>query len=435
MRRPPISACGASQTVRAMLPVCTRCYRRRWWGDLLLLLFLGTDSANALPTPPLLPRELQTAAASPSMPSPQSPSTAVFAVKDATARQMHVHIYVGRGALIGIDDGKWTAMSVQFTTGTITAVEMSHGRQISMQYALGFFQASDLTGQGLQWPNGHAAVVTFEPGTDMSAVQIDFSSLNTYVIQFEDHLCVAEDRWPCDTSTTYFGSDDGGLQPAVVAFSGNVSAGQATAYEIYVFAEAPWVLQVSIGFTQRHLINTYPDRQSNPGRSLPAPIKLFALRCALRRPPLSMTSLRLPYAYLTLTLRVRLPCTLTVRLPPRAALGLGTPILPSRLMTLTPSARTPSYAPRAAARTAHMHAPLDPALTVAQPQTSFVPTPKSNPLVAATRTGPLVCTPHHHSLSPHPHTLNSLPHDNLSPPRHVRVRDTLCTAGSAAIEI
>ena len=181
---------------------------------------------------------------------------AVFAVKDASALQMHVHVYAGKDAVIGIDDGKWKALSVQFDGGTIAAVDMSHGTpgQLSVQVAsdgeVSFFQAAELGGGGLQWPNGHAATVTFEAGTDMSAVRVDFDSINTYVVQFDDPTCELAEDSPCVTlPAIYFGSGMGVTQTAVVAFSGDATS--ANTYEVYVFAQAAEIRQVSVGFTHQ----------------------------------------------------------------------------------------------------------------------------------------------------------------------------------------
>ena len=91
---------------------------------------------------------------------------------------------------VRLDDemGEWKALSVQFSSGAIESVTVHHGSpgQITTQHSSRFFHAAELGGMGLAWPNGLAATVTFAAGTDMGAVQIDYTSLNTYVVAYED---------------------------------------------------------------------------------------------------------------------------------------------------------------------------------------------------------------------------------------------------------
>ena len=63
---------------------------------------------------------------------------------------MAVHVYAGTSAVIGADDGKWKTLSVQFSGGAITSVEMQHGTtgQITAQFSGSFFQAAELGGAG-----------------------------------------------------------------------------------------------------------------------------------------------------------------------------------------------------------------------------------------------------------------------------------------------
>lgn len=97
--------------------------------------------------------------------------------------------------------GAWKALSVQFTGGTIAAVHILHGApgQVTTQHRGGFFQAADLSGAGAAWPAGLAATVTFEAGTDMSALRIDQASMNTYAIALEDPACKPGPKAPCAT--------------------------------------------------------------------------------------------------------------------------------------------------------------------------------------------------------------------------------------------
>jgi len=107
-------------------------------------------------------------------------------------------------------EGRWKALSMQFTGGRIASVEMHHGSpgEITAQHATlrhsgSFFQAAELGGSGLDWPTGLAATVTFEAGTDLDAVKIDQGSMNTYVVQYDDPTCVHGRRSQCTTAVHY----------------------------------------------------------------------------------------------------------------------------------------------------------------------------------------------------------------------------------------
>ena len=77
------------------------------------------------------------------------------------------------------------------------------------------------------WRNGLAATVTFAPGTDMSAVTIDYASINTYVLSPVDPNCVPQLAAPCATlPAVYFNTDP---PPAVVALS---DTDEAYAYDV-----------------------------------------------------------------------------------------------------------------------------------------------------------------------------------------------------------
>jgi hypothetical protein len=96
---------------------------------------------------------------------------------------MQVHVYSGAGAVIGVADGAWKTLSVQFRNGAIASVDMQQGQPGEITAQVGassaFFQAAELGGAGRVWPNGLAATVTFAPGTDMSAVTNYYASINT----------------------------------------------------------------------------------------------------------------------------------------------------------------------------------------------------------------------------------------------------------------
>lgn len=104
-------------------------------------------------------------------------------------------------------EGRWKALSVQFAGAKIASVQMHQGigGQITTQHAGGFFLAAELGGAGLDWPNGLAATVTFEVGSNMDSVPIDFASRNTYVVQYKDPVCVPSTGTPCHTAVHFGG--------------------------------------------------------------------------------------------------------------------------------------------------------------------------------------------------------------------------------------
>ena len=173
-----------------------------------------------------------------------------------------MYVYVGDSTVLGIDDGRWKALSMQFTQAVIEDVAMKYGEgQIAVQLKANFFQAAELAGTGKAWPNGHAATVTFEAGTDMSAVRLDYGSINTYVVRTLDPNCVATVGSPCETAPAVYFHDM--PPPAVVVFSGDAGS---TRFGIYVFAEEEYIKQVSVGFTHSDveswtISNTWTDMQ------------------------------------------------------------------------------------------------------------------------------------------------------------------------------
>lgn len=109
----------------------------------------------------------------------------MYAVKSQSAAlQMDVHVASPSPT------ATWKGLSVQFNGGKIVSVEMKadHINALKAPNSL-FFMAADLGGTGFSWPMGHAATVTFEAGTDMDAVSIDYGSMNTYVVQNADPAC------------------------------------------------------------------------------------------------------------------------------------------------------------------------------------------------------------------------------------------------------
>ena len=133
--------------------------------------------------------------------------TCMSIMKDAATLQVGVH--VSRADTSDKVGGRWKAISMQFAGGKIASIKMHHGSpgQITVQHTGRFFQAAELGGNGLSWPAGLAATVTFEGDTDIAAVQIDYDSMNTYIVQHEDHGCVSSTGTPCRTAAVYFRSD------------------------------------------------------------------------------------------------------------------------------------------------------------------------------------------------------------------------------------
>jgi len=96
----------------------------------------------------------------------------------------------------------WKALSVQFSGGLIAAVEMPYGaggKIITAQHKGSFFQAADLGGSGATWGLGHAATVTFEAGTNMAALEINYGSMNSYVVLQADPHCKPAKGVTCAT--------------------------------------------------------------------------------------------------------------------------------------------------------------------------------------------------------------------------------------------
>jgi len=121
---------------------------------------------------------------------------------DSKARTAQVRFERADGAR-----GMWKAIGAQFTAGAapaqITSVVMLQGApgQIYAMHKEAFFQAADLSGAGLSWPMGIVATVTFAPETDMDALQVDYKSMNTYLVQNVDPHCVPKPGSPCKTTT------------------------------------------------------------------------------------------------------------------------------------------------------------------------------------------------------------------------------------------
>jgi len=130
--------------------------------------------------------------------------------KEPATLQVGVHVSRAGSTPSAIAmEPRWKALSIQFAGGAIASIKMHHGTpgQITTQHASSFFQAAELGGNGLSWPAGLAATVTFEGDTDIAAVQIDYDSMNTYIVQHEDHGCVSSTGTPCRTAAVYFSSD------------------------------------------------------------------------------------------------------------------------------------------------------------------------------------------------------------------------------------
>jgi len=119
--------------------------------------------------------------------------------KGASERQVEVHIHNVTEAL----SGAWKALSVQFAHGAkIASVDMPYGeagKAITAMHAGSFFQAAALGGSAAAWPIGHAATVTFEADTNMAALNIDYGSMNSYVVLQADPACKPANGAPCAT--------------------------------------------------------------------------------------------------------------------------------------------------------------------------------------------------------------------------------------------
>lgn len=120
---------------------------------------------------------------------------------------------------VSAPSGQWKALSVQFTGGMIAAIEMKQGTsgQIATQHSGRFFQAAELSGQGLSWPHGLAATVTFEAGTDLRLVNVDYDSINTYIVEQDDPRCVAGVGSHCETHLIQGGTRSSGAAEPPVA--------------------------------------------------------------------------------------------------------------------------------------------------------------------------------------------------------------------------
>jgi len=125
----------------------------------------------------------------------EAPSLVPVTFKRGTS-ETEVDVYMDKPA------AEWKGVSVQFTDGKIASVRMHQGEtgQIMAQHAGGFFQAAELGGRGLSYPaTGRVATVTFEEATDMGAMQIDYKSMNSYVVLKADPTCKLTRETKCAT--------------------------------------------------------------------------------------------------------------------------------------------------------------------------------------------------------------------------------------------
>jgi len=148
----------------------------------------------------------------------------MYATKEPAAHQMDVHVTGGphHSSSGALSDGHWKALSVKFTGGTISSVEMKHGSpgQVTAQFGGLMFQAADLSGGSHSWPAGLAATVTFDAATDVSAIEIDYHTSDTYIIQNGDGSCVPARGAPCATRPAIYPSKDSTPPSAAVAAAG-----------------------------------------------------------------------------------------------------------------------------------------------------------------------------------------------------------------------
>jgi hypothetical protein len=180
---------------------------------------------------------------------------AIFGVKDVDTRKMHIYVFAGHTRVIG-PTGKWKTLSVAFTGAIVDVVLVATSDVGTATTQLGgtFFQTADL--EGGTFFNGHAATVTFDESVDMSAVQIDLTSFNTYVVQRADHDCVPAEGSPCPAlPALYF--------PTRPGTAGWGSVVLTTAYELYAFGQAEAVTQVSMGFNHNNVDSWGSDTFGN----------------------------------------------------------------------------------------------------------------------------------------------------------------------------
>lgn len=160
-------------------------------------------------------------------------------------------------------DGKWKALSVQFSNADIVSVEMhvsgpdgtvpspTFGSSIGDGDPFAYFQVADLTGQNHVYSNGLSATVTFADTTDMSLVKIDYTSFNTYLIQLE---CVGMTMNEGGTERAC-----GNLPPITFGPGGdNATIGTAvivvtTALEVYAFCSDDIIGYVTLAFNHSNI--------------------------------------------------------------------------------------------------------------------------------------------------------------------------------------
>jgi hypothetical protein len=121
---------------------------------------------------------------------------------DRAARTAQLRVERADGA-----KGSWRAVGAQFTSGisdvaqaTISSVRMHQNGVTELHKGL-FLEATDLSGRGHAWPMGAVATVTFAPGTDMTSLQIDYKSINTYLVQNAEPLCETKPGASCKIVT------------------------------------------------------------------------------------------------------------------------------------------------------------------------------------------------------------------------------------------
>jgi len=148
----------------------------------------------------------------------EAPSLVPVTFKRGTS-ETEVDVYMDKPA------AEWKGMSVQFTNaGKIASVQMHQGEpgQIMAQHAGSFFQAAELGGRGLSYPaTGRVATVTFEEATEMGAMQIDYKSMNSYVVLKADPTCKLTRETKC---ATIFSKLTDSLAAAVAADAENAAS-------------------------------------------------------------------------------------------------------------------------------------------------------------------------------------------------------------------
>lgn len=93
-----------------------------------------------------------------------------------------MNVYASLGSAHGQTDLRWKTVEVAFSNGAVVNAVAEHGLAAIVRSDGSAVAVGDLGGSGRTYASGLAFKVTFAPETDMSAVEIDFSSSVTSII-------------------------------------------------------------------------------------------------------------------------------------------------------------------------------------------------------------------------------------------------------------